>query len=339
MEIYMIGIDLAKTNFSLHAVDRHGKCKWRKSLKRSQMLGFFSNHPAVKISMEACGGCHYWSRKFQEMGHEVFIIAAQYVKPFVKSQKNDRNDAEAIVEAAMRPNMRFVPTKQIWQQDLQTLHRVRQRVLDARVTLSNQARGLLLEYGVTINKGVSAFKTMVPLILEDAEENLSALLKSLLNDLYEEFKRLEAKKKEYDVMVKNIAEENEDCMRLMQVPGVGPLVSTAFVSGLGDPNHYKNGRQVGAWLGLVPRQFSTGGKTKLGRITKRGDSHIRQLLIHGARSYLSTIRRKGAKNRFEEKQLKMWEKKGYNKTSVAMANRNARVMWSLLKYKEDYNVA
>jgi transposase len=338
MDIYMIGIDLAKSSFALHAVDRNGRKVWKKTVAREKLALLMANLPPCKIAMEACGSCHYWARKFREMGHEPLIISAQFVKPFVKSQKNDSNDSEAIVEAAFRPSMRFVSAKEIWQQDLQSLHRIRTRVLDARISLSNQMRGLLGEYGIIVSESVAKFRMEIPLILEDAENDLTDFFRIYLNELYEEYIILEERVKKYDRELKGIAETNESCQRLMKVPGVGVLTSTAFVCAMGDPNTFRNGREVGAWLGLVPRQHSTGGVTKLRGITKRGDKYLRQLMIHGARSYLCQVKKKINKNHYAIRAEKLWEEKGYNKAAVALANRNARIMWSLLKNKEEFLV-
>lgn len=336
MEIYMIGIDLAKKTFALHAVDSRGQRIWKKSVQREKLANFLAQIPRCKVAMEACGGCHYWARKFKSMGHEALIIPAQFVKPFVKSQKNDANDAEAIVEAAFRPSMRFVSIKEVWQQDLQSLHRIRQRVLDARISLSNQIRGLLEEYGIVVSLGVEKFRSEIPFVLEEADNGLTDLFRRHLFELYEEFRILDAKVKKYDKELKLLAEENESCQRLMSIPGVGVLTSTAFIAALGNPRSFKNGREVGAWLGLVPRQNSTGGVTRLGGITKRGDSYLRQLLVHGARSYLCHVKKRKNKGAYASRAEKLWEEKGYNKASVALANRNARIMWSLLKHKENF---
>lgn len=338
MELYMIGIDLAKTSFSLHAVDKSGRKLWTKTLKREQLADFMANTPACKVAMEACGGCHYWSRTFRAMGHSTFIIAAQFVKPFVKSQKNDSNDAEAIVEAAMRPSMRFVATKEPWQQDIQSLHRMRQRVLESKVSLSNQVRGLLAEYGVSVGLGAKRFRTELLEAIENSENQLTDLIRRYLSELYEEYVDLESRVRKFDKELERVAKTDPSCKRLMTVPGVGILTSTAFVSAVGDPNHFRNGREVGAWLGLVPSQFSTGGRTKLGRITKRGDCYLRQLMVHGARSFLCYLKKRQAEDAYSLRAEKLWKEKGYNKACVALANRNARIMWALLKNQQEFVV-
>ena len=338
-KVTMLGIDLAKESFQLHGVDRKGKAILRKSLKRKQLLEFMVQFPSCTVCMEACGGSNYWAQKFLAMGHQVKLIAAQYVKPFVKSQKNDRNDAEAIVEAASRPSMRFVSPKQQWQQDIQTLHRVRQRQQRAKTALACQIRGLLMEYGITIPEGIGHLKKQLPVILEDAENGLSSTLRTLVSDLYEEFVELEVRKAKYDLQLKQISLTHESCKRLQQVPGVGPLTSTAFVASVGDVNVFKNGRQLAAWLGLVPKQCSTGGKTKLLGITKRGDIYLRSLMVHGARAVVTQATlKKDRQDSLSQRIRHLVETRGFNKTAVAIANRNARVMFAMLKKGEDYRV-
>lgn len=337
--ISMVGIDLAKESFQIHGVDEHGKAILRKSLKRRQMLEFFATLPITTICMEACGGSNYWARKFSQMGHEVRIISAQYVKPFVKSQKNDRNDAEAIVEAASRPSMRFVSPKQVWQQDIQNLHRIRQRLQGAKTALINQTRSLLLEYGIVIKEGVTHFKKQIPLIIENPDNELTHHTRSLIKDLYDEYLALEERKSRYDAQLEELSESNEVCKRLMQVPGVGPLTSTAFVAAVGDPRNFKNGRQCAAWLGLVPRQSSTGGKTRLLGITKRGDAYLRSLLVHGARAVASSAKLRKSKSHRHDWIINLTEKKGINRVAVAIANHNVRVLWAMLKSGENYRAA
>lgn len=337
--ITMIGIDLAKESFHLHAVDDFGRKVFSKALKRKQVSEFMQNVPACTVAMEACGGSNYWARKFRSMGHEPKLMAAQYVKPFVKSQKNDRNDAEAITEAAVRPSMRFVGVKESWQQDIQTLHRIRERLVRSKVSLSNQVRGILLEYGVTIEEGVTAFRVRLAEVLEDANLELSDSMRMTLRDLYEEFLGIDERKEKYDKQLKALAKAQETCRRLSDVPGVGPITCTAFVSAVGDPRAFENGRQVAAWLGLVPKQYSTGGRQILGRITKRGDCYLRSLLVHGARAVVSSVLRKRGTDPFSVWVLRLADKKGANKASVAVANKNARMMWAMMRNGTDFKLA
>jgi transposase len=269
------------------------------------------------------------------LGHIVKLISPQYVKPFVKGNKNDRNDAQAITEAASRPDMRFVPVKNVEQQDIQNIHRVRQRLLTERTALSNQIRGLLSEYGVCIAKGFSTLKKRLPEILEDAENELTAYTRELIWELQEEFMTLDKRVLIYDNKLKILFKTNKDCQRIAKIEGIGPIVATAVMSRLGNPKQFKNGRHFAAFLGLVPRQVSSGGKEKLLGISKRGDVYLRTLLIHGARSALMVADKK-TDNRSLWLQ-KMKERCGINRTSVALANKNARIIWSLVAHQQEYD--
>jgi transposase len=334
-----VGIDLAKNSFEIVGVNNNCQVIKRARLKRSQVRIFFENLPRCKVAMEACGGSHYWARVFRSQGHEVKVIAAQFVKPFLKSQKNDRNDALAIVEASLRPSMNFVSVKEVWQQDLQCLHRVRQGVQNQRVQVTNQIRSLLLEYGVAIPEGMTSLYRELPAILESADSEVSDILRQLVSDLYLDLKRLDERKIKLDESIKALANDSEDCQRLMSVPGVGPLIATAFVAAVGDPRTFKNGRQVGAWLGLVPRQHSSGDRQVLSGITKRGDIYLRAILTHGARSVVAHSKRGRTKNQLYEWVRQLEERRGTNRTTIALANRNARVMWAMMKNKTIYKVA
>lgn len=338
-EIYRLGIDLAKQNFELCGVSKEGRVVFRKSLKRSKVLEFMANLTPTIVCMEACGGANYWARKFMAQGHRVVLVPAQHVKAFLKSQKNDANDALAITEAAARPTMSFVAIKESWQQDLQSVHRVRSRIVRNLLEVSNQLRGLLAEYGIVINEGVRSFKKSLQEILELENEDLNHEMRSLVAEVFAEYLSLERRKKMYDERLERAANENPVCQRLSALPGIGAMTSTAFVSHMGRAEFYKNGRQAAASLGLVPRQHSTGGKQKLGGITKRGDRYLRCLLVHGARAYVSAIRRRPGKTEYERKIKKMLETKHMNKVVVAVANRNARVMLAMIKSGEKYKVA
>lgn len=338
--LYRVGIDLAKQNFELCGVDRFGKVVFRKSLKRNKLAEFLAQLPPAIVCMEACGGSNYWARKFINQGHQVRLVPAQYVKPFVKSQKNDRNDALAITEAAARPTMHFAAVKQVWQQDIQSLHRVRSRLVRNTTEIRNQVRGLLAEYGVVISQGVSQFNKQVLLVLEDGSTDLTVESRQLIKDLFDEYVELDARKQKYDKKIERIAKSNEICQKLTQIPGVGPMTSTAFIALVGDAQLYKNGRQAAALLGLVPRQNSSGGKQILQGITKRGDRYLRSLLVHGARAYVSKIAKRTTElNVYEEKVKSMLERKHINKVVVAVAARNARVMLTMLKTGTDYKAA
>ncbi len=337
MEITRLGIDLAKTFFQLHGTDLSGKTILRKKLKRTELALFTAQLQPCEIAMEACGGSHYWARKFKTQGHRVKIIAAHHVKPFKLSrQKNDSRDAEAIAEASLRPNMKYVAAKELWQQDLQSMHRLRQHFIDTRTATVNQARGFLMEYGVVIDEGITKFFSEIPDILEDADSELTPMIREVVRNLYQLALQLLESTKDLEKKIMAVSKAQVDYQRLLEVPGVGPLGASMFVSSVGDANVFKNGRHLAAWLGLVPRQDSSGGKERLLGITKAGDQHLRSVMIHGARSLILATIRKRKKDPRSEWILRLYEKKGWNVTAVAVANRNCRVMWHLMKNKEEY---
>ncbi len=257
----------------------------RKRLSRHDLIPFLAKLPPVLIGMEACGGAHDWARRFRAHGHEVKLMAPQFVKPYVKSNKNDSRDAEAIAEAMTRPTMRFVPTKEVDQQDLQALHRVRERLIGARTALVNEVHGLLHEYGIVIPKGVAKFRQAVVGKLESEQDKLTPLSQEMFWKLIDEFAALEKQLAYYQEKLEALATTHPACQRLMTIPGIGPLTATALVAAVSDASAFKNGRQCAAWLGLVPRQHSTGGKERLLGISKRGDSSLRKLLVHGAQQF------------------------------------------------------
>lgn len=330
MEITMLAIDLAKDTFQLYGIQKNGKPVIDRSIKRSKLLLFTANMLKTTIVMEACGGSNYWFRKFSDQGHEVKMISPQHVKPFVGTQKNDRNDAKGISEAAQRPNMKFVPPKNVAQQDVQTIHRIRERLVKEKTSLINQIRGILLENGITIAKTVAKFQKAIPEILENGENELSDLMRELLYELYEEFNHVRSRVEKYTARIKSFSKQNEVCQRLEELSGVGPIISTAFWMAVGNPDSFKNGRQVSAWIGLVPRQHSSGGKQKLSGITKQGDEYLRRLLIHGGRSQISAAQRRIHKSEQDLKLLELVNKKGINRACVARANRLGRHMWAIM---------
>lgn len=338
-EISVLGIDLAKNIFQLHGADQSGAAVLKKKLNRSQLTLFMANLPQCKVAMEACGGAHFWGRKFQSMGHEVKLIAPQFVKPFVKSNKNDAHDAEAIAEAATRPNMRFVPIKSVSQQDVLCLHRVRERLVTGRTALVNEIRGLLHEYGIVIPQGISNLRSELPGIIEQDETSLSDQGRQLFTSLYEELCDSDEKIKIYDTQIEARSKASVDCQKIMKIPGVGPLTATAIVASVADANAFKNGRQMSAWLGLVPRQSSSGGKEKLLGISKRGDSYVRKLLIHGARAVLLRVKTSEADDHKTKWLQELIERRGFNKACVALANKNTRVIWKLLASDEAYRAS
>jgi len=334
MNITTLGIDIAKNVFHLHGTNAQGNIVLRKRLRRDQLLAFMQKLSPCLVGIEACGGAHYWARKFKIYGHTVKLMAPQYVKPYVKTNKNDYNDAEGINEAVNRPSMRFVGIKACWQQDIQTIHRVRSRLMQMRNTLASHIRGLLMEYGVVIPKQIGQLRKAMPSILDDGENELSAPIRALFAELYEELTVLDHRIGEKDKEILAIHRGSELSQRLGQVEGIGPLTATAFVSAVGDAKEFKRGRDCSAWLGLVPRQYSTGGKTVLGSISKRGDRYLRTNLIHGARSVISKAEGKTDPRSLWIQQLKA--RVGMNKACVALANKNARILWALMASGDPY---
>ena len=286
MELDKVGIDLGKTVFHLVALNTTGATVVRKKFSRSQLLRFTANLQVRVIGMEACGGAHYLGRALRDQGHDVRLMPAQYVKPFVKTNKNDFIDAEAIAEAVDRPRMRYVPIKSDDQLDMQSLHRVRSRWVKSRTSLVNQIRGLLLERGITIRKGRRHAEATLPAVLEDAEINLSGTLRFMLAQLLSELRQLTSQIVEIDQTIQRGADEQEACQRLMAIPGIGPITATAIVAAIGNGAEFRKARSFSAWLGLVPGEYTTGGKQKLLGISKRGSVYLRQLLVHGARAIL-----------------------------------------------------
>jgi len=330
----VLGIDLAKQSFQLHGIDEAGQTVLKKKLSRKQLSAFVARLPACLIGLEACGGANHWVRVFETFGHETRMMAPQFVKPYVKSNKNDEVDAEAICEAVQRPSMRFVPEKSIEQQDIQSMHRIRSQFVARRTAQSNQVRGLLMEYGIVIPKGISHVRKQLPLILEAADNGLSDLFSELLNELYEELVHIDSRVHGIEIKLASISAQNEDCQRLLTIPGVGLLSATALVAAIGDIGTFKNGRELAAWLGLVPRQHSTGGKPTLMGISKRGDSYLRTLLIHGGRTVVRVAHKyTDRKSRWVNE---LDQRRGKNISAVAVANKNTRIAWALLSKKTTY---
>lgn len=333
-KVTMVGIDLAKNVFWLHGADERGRKVFSKKMSRAQLPEFVVNLQTCTIVMEACSSAHFWGRKFIKMGHEVKLISPQFVTPFVKSNKNDAKDSEAIVEAASRPSMRFVAVKTTEQQEILSLHRVREQVVGNKTALINELRGLLGEYGIIIPKQTSNVKKYILEILEDAANELTAGMRILINDLYCELKKMIERVSVFDEKIKELSKKSEVCTLLETIPGIGPTTSTAMAASVGNAKNFKNGRELSAWLGLVPKQYSSGGKQVLGRISKRGDIYVRKLLVHGARTVL-----RYAKNK-EDVVSKKWntlaERIGHNKACIAIANRNARVAWAVMTTGSPY---
>lgn len=336
MSTITIGLDIAKSVFHLVWMSTTGKVLKRKMLSRKKVAEYFANLEACTVVMEACGSTHYWSRVITRCGHEVKAIAPQFITAYRKGNKNDYNDAEAIAEAAQRENMRFVPLKSLEQQDIQMLHRIRERLIKNRTALSNQIRGLLAEYGLVIPKGVNYLKAQLPGLLEDATNELSTSARRYFQILGEELDDLSIQLKSVDSEVLGINKQNEVCQRLSTMTGVGPIIATAFYAGIGDGKAFKSGRHVSAWLGLVPKQHSTGGKPVLLGISKRGNTYLRTQLINGARAALRHCENKTDQVSIWARQLK--ERSNYNNATVALANKMARMAWAMLHHQEDYRL-
>ena len=341
MKITTIGADLAKNVIQIHGVDSHGNTVVRKQLKRNQVMEFFTKLEPCLIGIEACGSAHHWGRKLQQLGHDVKLMAPQFVKPYVKTNKNDMADAEAICEAVTRKNMRFVPLKNVEQQAILSVHRARQGFVKARTAQANQIRGLLAEYGVAIPVGISHITKDVSKVIEDGGHDLPGNFLQLIGRLIEHFKELDKQVDELELQIKQWHRNNEASCKLAEIPGVGPITASALAASVGDGKSFKNGRQLAAWLGLVPRQHSTGGKSTLLGISKRGDSYLRTLLIHGSRS---VIRVAQAKTELTGSWLqRLMGRRNANVATVALANKNARIAWALLandrRFRADYSPA
>lgn len=335
--VYVFAIDLGKSTFHTCAQNAQGKVLKRHKLTAAKLKETLAQLPACIVVMEACASAHYWAHVAQQHGHKARLISPQFVKPFVKSNKNDQVDAEAIAEAATRPTMRFVPIKSKEQQTLQAIHRARRLAVSQRTSQGNQIRGFLLEFGITIPVGISSLKRNIPLILEDADNALTTVLRQLIYDLWEHWKALDKQVNQLQHQLEQLTQQSEPCKRLMTIPGIGPLTATALLASIGNPTAFKNGRELAAYLGLVPRQHSTGGKQTLLGISKRGDRYLRTLLIHGARAALRFTSRKTDK-------LSQWatalnDRRGNNITAVALANKNVRIAWCLLTRDETYKTA
>ena len=340
MKIMRIGIDLAKHVFQIHGVDAAEKVVCQRQLRRHQMAGFFHKIEPCLIGLEACASAHYWARLLQNMGHTVKLIAPQFVKPYVKTNKNDANDAAAICEALSRAHMRFVPVKTVEQQDLQALHRVRTELVHQRTAKVNQTRGLLAEYGVIVPPSVQQLRKALPELLEDSCNSLTVRFRQLLAGLQQDLRYLDERISQLDYAIQREATENPAARKLQQLRGIGPITATALVAAIGDARVFKKGRDLAAWLGLVPRQHSSGGKERLLGISKRGDSYLRMLLIHGARAVIKTASDK--KDRLSQWIQLLCQRRNKNIAAVALANKTARLVWALLvrdnNYDPDYRV-
>jgi transposase len=337
MKLSRVGVDLAKNVYQLHGVDRSGKTMLKRRLKRHQWFKVLldKTEPDCVIGMEACAGAHHWGRQLQARGYTVKLIPPQFVKPYVKSNKSDAKDAEAICEAMSRPNMRFVTVKRVEQQDIQATHRIRAELMTQRTAKANQIRGLVAEYGLVAAKHLSSLRAAIPCWLEDAENGLTADFRTLLHGVWEDLRLLDDRVGEMDKTIKRLADNNEDCVRLQQLRGIGPMTSTAMIATVGDARQYHKSRQMAAAIGITPKQHSSGDKHRLLGISKRGDVYLRTLMIHGARAVVARATHK-------DDRLSRWvnniaNKKHPNVAAVALANKTARMAWAMLRNKADYD--
>ena len=336
MKLIRIGVDLAKDVFQVHGVDRHEKAVWRRKLRRNEWLKVLvaTAEPGCQIGMEACGGAHHWARKLQGLGFRVKLIAPQFVKPYVKGDKNDANDAEAICEAMSRPSMRFVTVKSAEQQDIQAVHRIRVGLVEQRTAKANQIRGLAAEYGLVAPKELGQLRIALPCWLEDAQNGLSDRFRQLLSGVWEDLRALDERVGELDREITVIAKSDPLAKRLQQLRGVGPVIATALVGALGNGEQFDRGRQMAAALGLTPKQHSSGGKERLLGISKRGDAYLRTLLIHGARSVIRTA--KGKEDRLSRWVVALAARSHPNVAAAALANKTARMAWAMMRNGTDY---
>jgi len=336
-EYKIVGIDLANKVFQVAALNLANKVVFNKKVSRNKFAKVIQQLPPSTLAMEACGSASYWARKFTDMGHIVRLVPAQHVKAFVKGQnKNDAKDAVAICEAALRPNVHFVPIKTVEQQDLQMLHRVRQRFVSQRTALANQIRAYLREIGIIVPVQLRNLINALPFILEDAQNGLSGSARLLINMLFQELKQGKNFIDEIDKQLKQKIARDEDCQRLLDIPGYGPIVVTALVAAIGNGTQFTSGRGLSACLGLTPRHHGTGGKTTVMDTTNAGNSYLRFLLIHGARTVVRWCKNKDDKlSRWIKKLI---ERRGKHKAIVALANKCARIAWALLTRKETYNI-
>ena len=336
MSIITVGIDLAKNVFAVHGVDDNGKPALVKpKVSREHLLPLIAQLPPCLIGMEACSGAHHWARQFRQHGHTVKLMAPKFVIPYRlsgKRGKNDAADAAAICEAVTRPNMRFVPVKDVDQQAILCLHRTRQGFIEERTALYNRLRGLISEFGIVLPQKVERLRREIGAHLEA----LPGWANRCVGDLLVHADRLNERIEEYDRAIAEAARQDARSRQLMQLPGIGPTTASALVASLGGGHDFKNGRQLAAWVGLVPGQYSSGGKTRLGRITKAGDAYLRSLLVMGARSVLAGLGEK--QDRFSRWARSLVERRGYWKAAVAIAAKNLRLSWEVMKYGDNFRL-
>lgn len=332
MKITRVGLDIAKDVFEVHGVNEHGKVELRKQLRRARVLEFFANLPPCLIGMESGSGAHYWARELQKLGHTVRLMAPRFVKSYRKNDKSDRNDAEAICEAVGRPNMRFVAVKSEEQQVVLSLHRMHAGLKSERDAMANRLRGLLCEFGFVLPKGAARLRSGLPAVI--AQERLPVLMSQVLTDGLKRLRELDAQVNQHERQIRALALQSEPARRLMEARGIGPMTATAAVATIGDAKLFKNGRAVTAWLGMVPRHNGTGGQIWMGRITGKGDGYLRMLFVQGARSVMNTTRGKNDPLSLWVERLRA--RRGDNVAAVALAAKNARMVWAMLARGEAY---
>ena len=333
-KVTIVGLDLAKSVFQVHGADKEGRPVVRKKLRRGQVLAFFAGLSPCLIGLEACASAHYWARELRALGHAVRLIPPQYVHPFVKTNKNDATDAEAICEALMRPTMRFAAVKSAEQQSVLMLHRARDLLVRQRTMLINALRGHCGEFGMVVAQGASKVTILIEMIEDRDDARLPTLAREALGSLVEQLRMAQTQILDLEKQLKAWHRTNEASRRLEAIPGVGVITATALVATIGDASQFHSGRQLAAWLGLVPRQYSSGGKARLGRISKRGDGYLRRLLVHGARADLRWSRHR--KERRSVWQESLLARRPTNVVLVAMANKTARVVWAMLSRGEAF---
>jgi transposase len=340
MKITRVGLDLAKDVFQVHGVDGEEHVVVRRQLKRAQVLDFFARLDRVEgcvVGMESCCGADYWARELIKLGYDARIMNPAFVKPYVKANKNDARDAEAICEAVGRPTMRFIEVKTLEQHDGMLLHRQREHYVKRRTALANQIRGTLGQYGIVVSKQLGSLRRALPALVGQTGNALTELAREVYAESYRELCELDEKVARLDARLEHLARQDARCVLLMSIPGIGPMTATAWVAQLGDGSQFGKARQCAAYLGLVPRQHSSGGKERLAGISKRGDRYLRTLLIHGARAALRTA--PGKTDRRSRWIMEVAATHHANVAAVAMANRNARTAWALLRTGAMYQVA
>lgn len=334
MEISTIGLDLAKNVFQVHGVDAEGKVVVRKALRRAQVLPFFAKLPPCLVGIEACGTAHHWARELIGLGHDVRQMPPAYVKPYVKRGKTDAADAEAICEAVTRPTMRFVPVKSPEQQAALSMHRARDLLVKQRTQLVNMMRGLLAEFGIDIPQGLHRALEMARAVVDGQAPSVPPEAAKIVGRLSQQALDTHAQCREIDLDLLAWQRTNDTARRLMSIPGIGPIGATALAASVTDPHHFRSGREFAAWLGLTPRQHSSGGKERLGRITKMGDKYLRTLLVVGMTSLIKGVKRKP--ETADPRLVALLARKPTRVATVAMANRTARVVWAIMVRGETY---